>query len=221
MGFPPIGTSGLSLDNKIMAHTLPRMSDIAIETGRLEMRPLAPGDADALARIASDERVGLKLGLVPCPCSVAEVESWIAAAPAQIDAGTDYLLTVRDKNSGTIIGSAGLDELIEQGVSGREYDLGYWFDPAWWGKGLGRECAMALRDWAFETLRTGGLRASCLMDNQASAHVLEKTGFHYMNTVLKYRPARRRTALVAQFRMDKPRWERCVRRERNTEGVAA
>jgi RimJ/RimL family protein N-acetyltransferase len=197
-----------------MAHTLPSMSDIALKTPRLEMRPLAPGDAAALAQIASDERVGLNLGLVPCPCSPEQVEQWIADAPAQIAAGTDYLLTLRDTASGEIVGSAGLDEMIEQGVAGREYDLGYWLDPAWWGKGLASECALALRDWAFDTLKAGGLRACCLMTNQGSAKVLEKTGFHFMNTVLRDRPARGHKALVAQFRMDKPRWEQCVRQEK-------
>jgi len=194
-----------------MAHTLPGMSDIVIETARLIMRPLAPGDAEALAAIASDERVGLMLGLVPCPCSVEHAEGWITNAPEQIAAGTDYPLAVRDKETGTIIASAGLDEMVELGASGREYELGYWFDPAYWGRGLATECTVGLRDWAFEVLKTGRLRATCLQSNPASAKVLEKAGFHFTNTTLRYRAARGENALCDNFRMDKPRWDSLTR----------
>jgi len=191
-----------------MAHARPQMRDIVIETRRLVMRPLAPGDATALATIASDPRVGLMLGLVPCPCPVSHAEQWVTDAPAQIAAGTDYPLAVRDKATGTLIAGAGLDERVSLGASGYEYELGYWFDPAYWGQGLATECAIAMRDWGFAVLKAGRLRATCLMDNPGSARVLEKTGFHYVNTVLTHRPARGVDALVCRYRMDKPRWDR-------------
>ncbi len=194
-----------------MVHKLPAMSDIVIETPRLIMRPLAPGDAEAIAAIASKPEVGTMLGLVPCPCPVSHVETWIAAAPAQIAAGTDIPLTVRDKQSGTIIAGAGIDEMIDLGASGREYDLGYWFDPAWWGRGLAAECAVGMRDWAFETLRAGRLRAVCLQANPASARVLEKAGFMFTCTTLQNRPARGTNALCDNYRLDKPRWEHLTR----------
>lgn len=192
-------------------HELPGLEDVMIETDRLIMRPHVHGDAETLARILSDERVGKNLALIPCPCPVSFTEQWAVDAPKQIASGSAYLLTIIDRASNTIVGSCGVDELIEQGVSGREYDLGYFLDPSVWGQGLATQCAQALRDWAFTTLKVGSLRASCRMDNKGSARVLGKTGFHFLNTVYKARPAHNSHALVNRFRMDKPRWETLTR----------
>lgn len=190
-----------------MAHTLPGMSDIVIETPRLIMRPLAPGDADGFARAASDERIGAVMSHIPTPCPADLVREWSTAVPAQIAAGTDYRLVMTGREDGAVLGSTNLGGMVELGVSGRQYELSYWVDPTQWGKGMATECAEACRDWAFEVLKVGGLRAACAMDNAASARVLEKAGFHFLNTSMSETPDTEAAKLRHNFRMDKPRWE--------------
>lgn len=201
-----------------MTADLPAMNEIRIETDRLVMRPLAPGDEAPLAAILADWDVTKNLGFVPHPFSLSDAAAWVAVTPKQIAAGTDYPLAVLDKASGHMVAGAGLDEMIDLGPSGREYDFGYWFGRDHWGKGLATECAVGLRDWAFEELRVGRLRASCLQSNPGSAGVLEKAGFLYVNTEMRHRPARGISALVECFRLDKPRWEAL---KNGREGAAA
>lgn len=190
-----------------MAHMLPRMSDIAIETSRLILRPLALGDAEAYAGAASDARIGAVMSHIPTPCPAELVELWAAKVPEQIAAGTDYRLVVTSKEDGAVVGATNLGGMVELGVSGRQYEFSYWVDPAQWGKGLATECAEGVRDWAFETLKAGGLRAACAMENAASARVLEKAGFHFMNASTSKATDTEAGKLLNTFRMDKPRWE--------------
>jgi len=194
-----------------MAHTLPGMSDILIETSRLIMRPLAPGDADGYARAASDARIGAVMSHIPTPCPADLVREWSATVSAQIAAGTDYRLVMTGREDGAVLGSANLGGMVELGVSGRQYELSYWVTPDHWGKGLATECTEACCDWAFEVLKAGGLRAACAMDNAASASVLEKAGFHFMNTSMSEATDTDAGKLRNNFRRDKPRWETLTR----------
>jgi len=192
-----------------VTHSLPGMSDIAIETSRLVMRPLVSGDAEAYARAASDTRIGAVMDHIPTPCPTSLVEEWSADVPGQIAAGTDYRLVITQRSDGSLIGAAILGGMIDLGPSGRQYELSYWVNPVEWNKGLATECATGMRDWAFGTLKAGGLRAACALDNTASARVLEKTGFHFMNATLSEHPDAPR--LRNNYRMDKPRWEQLAR----------
>ncbi len=198
-----------------MTHTLPGMSDILIETDRLIMRPLAPDDAEDYARVASDARIGAVMSHIPTPCPADLVREWSAQVPEQISAGTDYRLIIIIKADGALVGATNLGHMVELGVSGREYKLSYWIDPAHWGKGLATECAVGFRDWAFDTLQAGSLRAFCAMGNNASARVLEKTGFHFMNTSMPVASASKLNPEAGRlrnaYRMDKPRWKSLIR----------
>lgn len=195
-----------------MAHTLPGMSDILIETDRLIMRPLASGYADDYARVASDARIGAVMSHIPTPCPAELVHEWSALVPEQIAAGTDYGLIITAKTDGALVGATNIGGMVELGVSGRQYELSYWVGPSHWGEGLATECAIGCRDWAFEKLKAGGLRASCALGNSASARVLEKTGFHFMNTAMSAPTDADVGKLCNNYRMDKPRWETLKRR---------
>ncbi len=190
-----------------MTHVLPALSDIVIKTERLVMRPLAVADAQAFATAASDPRIGDVMDHIPTPCPAELVSAWAADAPDGITAGTDYSLVITDKAQNTLLGAANLGRMVALGVSGRQFELSYWVAPSHWGNGLATECATGLRDWAFETLKAGGLRAACAMTNKASTRVLEKTGFHFINTTAFDASGKLPARLRTNFRMDKPRWE--------------
>jgi len=57
-----------------------------------------------------------------------------------------------------------------------EADLGYELDSQYWGHGYATEAAKALLTFGFKDLQLHRVWAHCILENTASAHVLEKIG---------------------------------------------
>lgn len=57
-----------------------------------------------------------------------------------------------------------------------EADIGFELDPAYWGHGYATEAARELLALGFDELKLHRIWASCLAENIASAHVLQKIG---------------------------------------------
>jgi RimJ/RimL family protein N-acetyltransferase len=62
------------------------------------------------------------------------------------------------------------------GVGPTEYEIGWWLDPAVWGRGLAFEGARAVRDHAYEALRVPGLTARIQAANTRSIHLADRLG---------------------------------------------
>lgn len=75
-------------------------------------------------------------------------------------------------------------KLITQPVNNHlnYYDVGYRFIKRFWGKGYASETAKASVDYGFNQLNQTFLYAMADAKNQASIHVLEKSGFKRSGT---------------------------------------
>jgi RimJ/RimL family protein N-acetyltransferase len=62
------------------------------------------------------------------------------------------------------------------GVEAGEYEIGWWFDPMVWGRGLAREGARAVRDEAFTRLDAPSILARVQPANSASLTVAAAIG---------------------------------------------
>ena len=175
------------------------MSDVVLETDRLILRHLVPGDLDALADIYADPDVRrfFPEGTLTYEETREELE-WI------IDVyygryGYGLWATVL-KETGAFIGRCGLlPWKVVPGVDGGpgldgpdefpdettvvEVELAYLLAKDQWGRGLGTEAARAIVDYAFERLHL--TRLICLFEpeNDASRRVAEKVGFTYERDV--------------------------------------
>jgi RimJ/RimL family protein N-acetyltransferase len=58
-------------------------------------------------------------------------------------------------------------------------DIGYEIDDRYWQRGYATEAATALLAFGFEQLYLHRIWAQCVLENTASAHVLEKIGMTY------------------------------------------
>lgn len=82
---------------------------------------------------------------------------------------------IRTKEDRRIVGWGGLfDDPFDPGWG---IELGYWFDPASWGRGYASELAEAAVAFSDDQLRLPELRAFARPENAASRRVLEKAGF--------------------------------------------
>ena len=82
------------------------------------------------------------------------------------------LLAIAERESGRVVGEAGLQVL----EAGPDIELGYTLRHAAWGRGYATEAARAVLYWAFAGLRLERVVAVADPANEASLHVLDKLG---------------------------------------------
>ena len=168
-----------------------------LESARLVLRRIAPGDLPFFTRIHALPEVAQHLYPGGRPRSPAETAAWLQYTLASYERlALGYLAVVR-KEDGALIGRCGLMDLvveaaapehgIRRGWFGREgapadvaltfeCELGYTFDPAVWGQGFATEAACRVRDYARDVLRLSYAISAILPQNARSRRVAERSG---------------------------------------------
>ena len=153
-----------------------------LETTRLMLRPMQLTDEDDLLLIFSDPKVMAAFDSAPFDRS--QMALWL---DRNLDHQVHYgygLFSVILKTDRTLIGDCGLEVLDADGEQAAE--LGYDFRSAYWNQGLATEAAIAVRDWAFQTLGLPQLISLIRMKNRASQRVAEKIGMKRISKFTRY-----------------------------------
>jgi RimJ/RimL family protein N-acetyltransferase len=161
---------------------LNRSVHIVLETERMLLRRLTEADAGPLAALYGDPRVMRFITLQPP--SLAEVESKILPAYLreyqELADGLGSFAAV-EKETGQLAGRVSLKPASSYGLTGGT-ELGYRLYPAFWGRGLATEGALALIASAFGRLHLDRVVATTMADNVGSWRVLEKCGLRRVRT---------------------------------------
>ncbi len=83
------------------------------------------------------------------------------------------------KQSGALIGDCGLrqrDQVPHGDGAPAEADIGYEFDPAYWGHGYATEAVRALVDFGFSQRGLHRMCTFCIADNEPSWRLMERIG---------------------------------------------
>lgn len=150
-----------------------------LETGRLLLRPMQLADVEPLVELWTHSEATRHMGGPREATRLRELLSQEAAGPTnKFD-----LWPVEEKATGRVIGHCGL---LDKEVDGQiEYELVYLFHPSSWGQGYATEMALALREYAFETLTLTRLIALIDPDNAASERVAQKAGLVFEKETLR------------------------------------
>jgi len=84
------------------------------------------------------------------------------------------LLAVEDRETGALIGRSGVQYHT---LWPADPEVGWAFDPDWWGRGLATEAGAACVGWAFRELGLDRVVSIAHPANVASRRVMEKLGF--------------------------------------------
>jgi RimJ/RimL family protein N-acetyltransferase len=148
-----------------------------LQTDRLILRPLLPGDTEAYAAMRYHP----------------EVAKWLLPAPGDpIDAARGVIerhaASWRDRGygpwgvfrEGRLIGQAGLNFVPEFG----ETEVLWSLHPEGWGEGFATEAGRAALEFGFSTLGLQTIFAMTKPDNRASQAVMKRLGLVYRKDVV-------------------------------------
>ena len=140
-----------------------------LETERLILRPITPGDAEAAFLWLGDERVNrfMPYNLYK---SIDEVLNWINVI---LPKDVNYHWGIMLKENNLLIGSASIGP--HKGSS-NEWGFGYNIRYDFWNKGLTTETAKRMIKFAYEECGIRDFVSDHAVDNPASGRVMEKCG---------------------------------------------
>jgi RimJ/RimL family protein N-acetyltransferase len=144
-----------------------------VETERLTLRQMEPGDADALAAVLADP---VAMHYYPAPFTRDRVEGWIQwNLKNYADFGYGLWVVVL-KASQECIGDCGLTWQRVGYSEERQLEVGWHIRRDLWNRGLATEAGLACRDYARDVIRHPHLISIIDPVNLASQAVARKLG---------------------------------------------
>jgi len=147
---------------------------VTIETERLILRNLRPGDEKAVYAWAGDPDVARYM-IYPQYRSEEDGIEWLRERDENADAPDDYDLGIVLKETGELIGSGGLVYHADDGV----WNMGYNIRKDMWGNGYVVEAMQAIMDEIRKTRTIRVIEAQFAVENHKSRRVMEKLGMVY------------------------------------------
>lgn len=147
-----------------------------IETDRLVLRMPEYGDGATINASVHESLHELKpwLGFVQQPPTVEDTEVNARQAYTKFLLRENLRYLVFLKKEGTFVGSTGFHN-IDWDVP--KFELGYWMDTRYSGKGYMREAVSALTDYALQELGGARVEIRCESENHKSRALAEALGF--------------------------------------------
>lgn len=152
------------------------MEPITLTTERLLLRPLEPGDAEALCAACQDPEIP-RWTSVPSPYTRADADRFVGqVSPDGWRDDSMYNFGVFTRDGGALVSSMGLLRL-HLAHPQRQAELGYWTAREQRGKGYTVEAARAICGWGFDELGVDRVEWIAEAGNEGSRAVALKLGF--------------------------------------------
>lgn len=150
------------------------MVSVVADTGRLRLREWGEGDEEAFYAVMNRPAVMRWLGGLQTP------EEWHAVVERVLGFQRDLGMTfwiVEEKASGAILGWCGLKRINYPGAPNEgETEIGWRLREEAWGRGIGKEAAIAAMDLAFGRFAAPSVVAVTVAGNVPSQRLMERLG---------------------------------------------
>jgi 8-oxo-dGTP diphosphatase len=178
------------------------MVGTVLESARLKLRPLEPGDGERIFTLINDFEIVRNLSMVPWPYERRMADAFIRDSEVQARAATAIRRAVVTRDQSLLIGL--IDMRFREGRTGI---FGYWLGRTYWGKGYMSEALGAFVAFAFNDLGMTRLGAEALPENPASLAVMARNGFALGERVAQDRPNFGDTVMMRQMWLNRTDWE--------------
>lgn len=147
------------------------MSKPILETERLLLREITHADCEELLQIWGDADA---MRLFPRVLNRQEMTEWIDRNLKRYECHGHGVWAVILKDSQQFVGDCGL---VIQEVDGvEELEVGYHFNPKFWGRGFATEAARGCMEYAFTQLNRRRVISMVRPENLPSRRVAERNG---------------------------------------------
>lgn len=146
-----------------------------IETPRLILRKITAEDTAAMFSYGSNEEVA-KYVTWDVHKTISDTEAFIRFVQDQYANQKVAPWGMEYKETGEFIGTI---DFVWWKPNQQSAEIGYVLAPEYWGKGITTEAADAIIRFGFEKMDLVRIQAKCLVDNIASARVMEKVGMSF------------------------------------------
>lgn len=178
-----------------------------IETRRLWLRWPKVQDTAAVQRVHADADVAAMTGVIPHPFPSGAAERFVFEERKANATGRRMSLAIAPRDRPDVyVGRVGSRVLPMDRGGKQRCSLGYWLDPAHWGKGYATEAAHGLIDTIFSCTGMDEIEASTRVINPASRRVLEKCGFQFLTSQLMELPELKGGVPVDTFVLPRSTW---------------
>ena len=146
--------------------------DVVLQTQRLTLRPLRPGDAEAVLAAATDDETQRWLPL-PRPYLREHAEGWCGEVSAAVRTSGQGIVRAVERDGRL----AGCIDLKHVDWAARTAEIGYWTVPDARGAGVITEATRELARWALADRGFERVELRIAPGNTASLRVAAKAGF--------------------------------------------
>jgi RimJ/RimL family protein N-acetyltransferase len=163
---------------------------VEIRGDGLLLRPIGPGDEDAIVAGLNDPDATRFLPSIPSPYTLADAEEWVERCAEAWRSDQSWPFAIVDEATGAFLGSVELHRTPPT--------VGYWVAAGERGRGVATQAVRLLCGWTKER----PLRLTTHPDNLASQRVAEKAGFRRLGTTTDHPVFRDGTRQAALFELD-------------------
>ena len=149
-----------------------------LETGRLVLRALVPGDAAEIYAHASDPEVSRYVTWA-AHRSLEDAEAFLNLTMGRYESGDAPDWGIVYRGDGRLVGTAGFVSWEHEHARA---EVGYVLNRGYWGQGLAAEALGAMISHGFRYMGLNRIEARCIAENTASARVMEKAGMAHEGT---------------------------------------
>lgn len=154
-----------------------------LETRRLLLRQITPGDTEELFSLFSDDEVTEYMD-IPSLTHIVQMEHLLLSMFERWDEQQSIRWGIVTKHNNALVGTCGYNEWVrEYGYRG---EIGYELMKRYWGQGIMSEALRAIIAYGFEWMQLNRIQAMVTPGNDRSINLLRKLGFQYEGMLREY-----------------------------------
>jgi ribosomal-protein-alanine N-acetyltransferase len=192
------------LTRRVSARVREVLKDLpTLETERLILRKMTLDDAEAIFEYASDPEVS-RYVIWETHRSIEDSRAFLELVVQKYESGDEPDWGIVYKGDRRLVGACGI---VSWEPDHARAEVGYALSRDYWGRGLMAEAVGAMIRFGFEKMGLNRLEARCIVENTASAKVMEKAGMTYEGTLRQresikgaYRDIKVYSILSSEFR---------------------